>query len=49
MPIIEDNIAENVESFNGMLSSMENLVTLKPSLAEIQIEDNDSKIMITHT
>ena len=43
MPIIEDNIAEDIESFNGLLSTSEDSVVLGPSLATIQIEDNDSK------
>ena len=43
VPIIEDNIAEDIESFNGLLSTSENSVVLDPSLAIIQIEDNDSK------
>ena len=44
MPIIEDNIAEDIESFNGLLSTSEDSVVLDPSLTTIQIEDNDSKI-----
>ena len=43
MPIIEDSIAEDIESFNGLLSTIDNSVVLDLSLATIQIDDNDSK------
>ena len=44
MPIIEDNIAEDIERFNGLLSTIDNSVVLDPSLSTIQIVDTDSKI-----
>ena len=48
IPLIDDDVEEQVEQFLGRLTTSESsdVVLLNPATATIQITDDDSKIMI---
>ena len=49
IPIIDDNILEDVENFLGQLTTLETFVDLMPAMTEINIlEVNDSKYLATY-
>ena len=50
VPIIDDNIFENVETFTATLTTSDEHVSIgADSMATVFITDNDSKINLLHT
>ena len=41
--IIDDDITENIEFFNGLLSTIDRAVILNPDIANVDIIDNESE------
>lgn len=46
--IIDDDITENSEFFDGLLSSLDAAVILAPDTARVEIVDNDRTLHINH-
>ena len=46
IPILEDSIVENMESFTVALATNDRAVTLRLQTATVSIRDNDSKLQL---